>query len=79
MDTQIRKHQLNAKRKFYVDQDLCTASGACVDLAPDHFKMDEEYCVFVIKQPETPEEERRCRLAIECCPVAAIHVKDIQE
>ena len=73
MSEEIKKHPLNAPGKFYVDQDCCTFSGACVDTEPEHFKMDEEYRVYVIKQPSTPEEEMRCRRAMEGCPVAAIH------
>ncbi len=72
MSDEIKKRPLNVKGKYYVDQDCCTFSGACVDVAPEHFKMDEEYMVYVIKQPSTHEEGARCRLAMESCPVAAI-------
>jgi ferredoxin len=72
MSEELKKHPLNAPGKYYVDQDCCTFSEACVDVAPEHFKMDEESRVYVIKQPGTPEEEARCRLAMEGCPVAAI-------
>ena len=73
MGSVIRKHPLNVPGKYYVDQDCCTFSAACVDVVPEHFRMDEEYGVYVVKQPGTPEEEARCRLAMEGCPVAAIH------
>jgi ferredoxin len=73
MGEKIRKHPLNAPGKFYVDQDCCTASAACVDAAPDHYRMDEDYNVYVVRQPATPEEEARCRAGLEACPVAAIY------
>ena len=73
MGKELKQHPLNAPGKYYIDQDCCTFSGACVDAAPEYFKMDEEYMVYVIKQPDTPEEEACCRSAMECCPVEAIH------
>jgi ferredoxin len=68
-----RKHPLNVPGKYYVDQDCCTFSAACVVTAPEHYKMDEDYGVYVIKQPGTPEEEASCKRGMEVCPVAAIY------
>ena len=73
MGGEVRKHPLNTPGKYYVDQDCCTCSAACVDVVPEHFKMDEENNVYVIKQPDTPEEEARCRLGMQVCPVEAIY------
>lgn len=73
MSDEIRKHSLSAAGKYYVDQDRCTFSAACVDAAPEFYKMDEDYGVYVVKQPGTPEEEARCRLGMHMCPVAAIY------
>lgn len=73
MSDGITKHPLNAPGKYYVDQDCRTASAACVDTAPEFYRMDEDYNVYVIKQPGTPEEEARCRSGMEVCPVAAIY------
>ncbi|HEV2802862.1 MAG TPA: ferredoxin [Pyrinomonadaceae bacterium] len=73
MSNGIRKHPLNAPGKYYVDQDCCTSSAACVDVAPEHYKMDADYNVYVSKQPGTPEEEALCREGMEGCPVAAIY------
>ena len=72
MAEEIKKHPLNAPGRYYVDQDCCTFSGNCVFVAPDHFKMDAEYGVYVVRQPATADEEARCREALEWCPVAAI-------
>ena len=72
MNEEIRKHALNVAGRYYVDQDCCTFSGNCVLVASEHFEMNAEHMVYVIKQPSTPEEEMRCRQALEECPVAAI-------
>jgi ferredoxin len=69
---EIEKHPLNARGKYYVDQDCCTFSGNCLVVAPGCFKMDEENRVYVIKQPSTAQEEARCQQALRECPVAAI-------
>jgi ferredoxin len=72
MDRKIKKHPLNAKGEYYVDQESCTFSGNCIVIAADHFEMDAEYRVRVIKQPITQEEHMRCQRAMQECPVAAI-------
>jgi ferredoxin len=70
----ITIHPLNAKGKYYVDQDSCTCSAACEYNAPNNFKEDKsEYGFYVAKQPETPEEEAQCKEAMRCCPVEAIY------
>jgi ferredoxin len=58
--------------RYYVD-DSCSGCMACVESAPDHFKMtDDEDHAFVQKQPTTPEEEELCVEAMEECPEEAI-------
>ena len=69
--SEIRKHPLNAKGKYYVDYDTCL-NHCCFDIAPENFKTDEDYVAYVFKQPETPEEETKCKEAMMCCPVEAI-------
>lgn len=74
MDKNLKIHPLNAKGKYYVDQDTCTCSAACEVVAPNNFADGgEEYGFYVIKQPETPDEKDRCKEAMWCCPVEAIH------
>ncbi len=72
MSMEGRKHPLNAPGKYYIDQDYCTCSAACVDAAPEFYKMDENSDIYVVKQPSTPEEEMRCREGMQVCPVEAI-------
>lgn len=62
----------NTPGKFYVDAQ-CIACDACVNEAPNNFKMHEQDGhSYVIKQPESPEEEAACKAAKEACPVEAI-------
>ncbi len=74
MKWKTEKHPLNAKGKFYVDQNTCTCSAACENVAPNNFAYDNEgeYGFYVSKQPETAEELEQMREAIRCCPVEAI-------
>jgi ferredoxin len=62
----------NAEGTFYVDS-TCIDCDACREMAPKNFvRSEEEGYSYVIKQPETPEEEEQCRDALEGCPVEAI-------
>jgi ferredoxin len=62
----------NVPGKYYVDNQ-CIDCDLCRETAPDNFKRNEDggYS-FVYKQPESPEEEARCKEAMEGCPVEAI-------
>jgi ferredoxin len=62
----------NAPGKYYVYREYCLSHGCCAELAPNNFMIDGPHEAYVYKQPETPEEERQCREAMECCPMAAI-------
>ena len=64
----------NVRGKYYVDTE-CIACDACVLAAEKHFKIkeDEESAfAFVVRQPQTSEEEIACQEAMESCPVEAI-------
>ena len=62
----------NINGQFYVDHQ-CIDCNLCRDTAPDNFKQnpDAGYS-FVYKQPTGPEEESKCKEAMEACPVEAI-------
>src|SRR6516164_7569030 len=66
------KYPENMTGKYYVDNQ-CIDCDLCRETAPDNFKRNEDggYS-FVYKQPESPEEEARCKEAKEGCPVEAI-------
>ncbi len=62
----------NAPGRYFVD-DQCIDCDACRAEAPENFTRNEEHGYsYVIKQPETPEQEIRCKAALEACPVEAI-------
>lgn len=62
----------NVPGKFYVD-DQCIDCDLCRETAPDNFtRNDNGGYSYVFKQPTTPEEEARCKEAMEGCPVEAI-------
>jgi ferredoxin len=66
------KYPENMAGKYFVDNQ-CIDCDLCRETAPDNFKRNEDggYS-FVYKQPESPEEEARCKEAKEGCPVEAI-------
>lgn len=58
--------------KVTVDQDLCIACGACIDLCPNIFDWNDEGLSHVLAE-EIPSEEEDCaNEAIESCPTEAI-------
>ena len=62
----------NIKGRYYVD-DQCIDCDACRTEAPDSFRrQDESGYSYVYRQPATPEEEAKCKAALEACPVEAI-------
>jgi ferredoxin len=72
MADKSKKWDENAPGKYYVD-DQCIDCDACRTEAPKNYtRNNESGYSFVIKQPETPEEEEQCKAAMEACPVEAI-------
>jgi ferredoxin len=66
------KYPENITGKYYVDNQ-CIDCDLCRETAPDNFKRnDDGGYSFVYKQPESPDEEARCKEAKEGCPVEAI-------
>ena len=72
MADKAKKWANNAPGKYYVD-DQCIDCDACRTEAPDNYIRDDEHGYsFVSKQPENPDEEAKCKAAMEACPVEAI-------
>jgi ferredoxin len=62
----------NAPGRYYVDEQ-CIDCDACRMEAPENFVRNESHGYsFVSKQPESLDEEARCKAAMEACPVEAI-------
>ena len=74
MKRDIKIHSLHVEGKYYVDENTCLACDTCNYYAPDNFKFDYEMGTsYVSKQPETPDEEERCKKALRVCAVEAIY------
>ena len=67
MADKANKYSENAAGKYYVDNQ-CIDCDLCRETAPNNFKRNEDggYS-YVVKQPETPEEEGQCKEAKEGC------------
>lgn len=58
--------------KYHVKA-FCIGCSLCGETAGSNFKIDyEEGLSYIIKQPETSEEELLCLKAMESCPTGAI-------
>ena len=69
------KNADNVSGLFFVD-DQCIACDACVNEAPDFFRMNDTLGhAFVHFQPTNKEQISLCELAMELCPVEAIGIK----
>lgn len=66
------RHPPNAPGKYYVDQDACLCHALCEYVAPGNFIVGDAVVARVYKQPETVEEQKKCREAMERCPMGAI-------
>jgi ferredoxin len=62
--------------KAIVDEDLCIGCGACEDVCPNAFKLDEDGISHVIVEDPQPELYGCIREAEDACPVAAITVTE---
>jgi len=69
-----KSHMLpeNAPGRFYVDE-TCIDCDLCRETAPRNFaRQDEKGYSYVVRQPESAEEEASCLAALEECPVESI-------
>jgi len=56
-----------------IDQNKCLGCGTCVALAPEIFTIDPQTGKAKIKkQPQTPKELEKAKLAIVSCPTSGI-------
>ncbi|MBM3844693.1 MAG: ferredoxin [Verrucomicrobia bacterium] len=66
------RYSQNIEGKFFVDNQ-CIDCDLCRETAPSNFKRDDDGGFsFVYKQPESEDEEKQCKEAMEGCPVEAI-------
>ena len=58
------------------DASLCQAYANCVVAAPDHFDLDDDGVVMLLKA-DFPESQRAyVENAVRSCPVAALRVEE---
>lgn len=66
------KQPENVPGRYYVDSQ-CIDCDLCRQTAPANFtRNDDRSYSYVLKQPETSEEEAKCQKAMKECPVEAI-------
>ncbi len=72
MADSTKKWSDNVVGQYYVD-DQCIDCDACRTEAPANFKRNDEHGYsYVYKQPTTPDEFEKSKMAMEACPVEAI-------
>jgi ferredoxin len=61
-------------KKVVVDQELCIGCGACANLCPELFELQEDGKSKVVGKGEC--EKCDCEIVISNCPVGAIKIKE---
>ncbi|MBW7991263.1 MAG: ferredoxin [Planctomycetes bacterium] len=62
--------------RVYVDPDLCSGCGPCVDTCPEVFDLNDDGIAFM-KVDEVPEDFfDACRDAADGCPSEAIVIEE---
>lgn len=62
--------------KPVVDEDLCIGCGACEDLCPEVFRLEDDGLAHVIADNVIPEMYDCVRDAADACPVTAITIAE---
>ena len=63
-------------KKIKVNQNLCIGCGACANLFPDVFKMNESNKAEAINSELCEKDEARSQEIIDICPVRAIEIEE---
>jgi ferredoxin len=60
--------------KVQVDYDLCESNAMCEALAPDVFRIDDDYYLQVDDPTVTDENRDRVEKAVAACPKSALSI-----
>jgi ferredoxin len=58
---------------------LCQSYGNCVALDAEHFDLDDDGLVVVLRDTVTDDEQETTSAAVRSCPVAALSLVDDDE
>lgn len=59
-----------------VDKDACIGCGACPEICPEIFKMEDDGLAAAYKNPVPDEFLESAKEAAEGCPTEAIHFEE---
>lgn len=59
-----------------VDKDACIGCGACSDICPEIFKLEDDELAAAYKNPVPSELEDAAKEAAEDCPTEAIRLEE---
>jgi len=61
--------------KVSIDIEACTGCGACADMCPDVFIMDDD--IAIVGMEDVPTDcETACCAAMDSCPAGAISINE---
>ena len=66
----------DSKYTLEVIRRRCVGDGACCDVAPYVFDMDDDACAIIINPPLRPTPDEKIYRAAKVCPVDAIVLRD---
>lgn len=62
--------------KIVVDRSRCTGLGICESVSPDHFEVDDDGELTVLREDVGPEELDIVREAVAGCPTEALSLDE---
>lgn len=60
--------------KILVDYDKCTGLGMCESLSPDHFEVNDDGDLVLLKDSVSDDERQGVEEAIAACPTEALRM-----
>ena len=60
--------------KVVVDYDKCTGLGMCESLSPDHFEVNDEGDLVLLKDDVSGDERQEVEEAVAACPTEALRL-----